>query len=229
MEMKGGSFNGYPCGLWMLFHYLTVAAVERQQDPSQFWPYPAEFADTPSDELLSATRIMLAIRNLVDHFFRCEECREHFLQGYDRCDFGRCDIKANDYEALQLWLFNFHNGVTIRIIYEAYGLASTAASSSQIGEGMVNTKRSELRSDMEAYLWPNYDQCNMCYLHESPVVTEESANSLHFHTLPQSSSTDRISDVPTLTNEYSQVFKANDILAFLKESYFVKARVIETN
>lgn len=45
------------CGLWLLFHSLSVRVSDSE-----------------------STEAFLAIRGFVDHFFKCQECREHFLQ-----------------------------------------------------------------------------------------------------------------------------------------------------
>jgi hypothetical protein len=45
------------CGLWLLFHSLSVRVSDSESKDS-----------------------FLAIRGFVDHFFKCQECREHFLE-----------------------------------------------------------------------------------------------------------------------------------------------------
>jgi len=51
-------FGGYPCGLWQLWHTLTLAQGEEDEDP----------------------RVVLrAMVAYVRHFFSCRECSEHFL------------------------------------------------------------------------------------------------------------------------------------------------------
>ena len=44
------------------------------------------------------------------HFFGCEECRDHFLEMYDACRYGRCDADAD----ASLWLWRAHNVVNAR-------------------------------------------------------------------------------------------------------------------
>jgi hypothetical protein len=83
VEAKGGSSPGgagrhitvgYTCGLWTLFHMVTLAAPRAGLTPRE------------------ATG---AIRNYVEHFFGCAHCRDHFLALYDGCDFGRCDVAVD--------------------------------------------------------------------------------------------------------------------------------------
>ena len=51
-------FGGYPCGLWQLWHTLTLAQGEEEDDP----------------------RVVLrAMVAYVRHFFSCRECSDHFL------------------------------------------------------------------------------------------------------------------------------------------------------
>ena len=42
--------------------------------------------------------------------FGCEECRNHFLEMYDACRYGRCDADAD----ASLWLWRAHNVVNAR-------------------------------------------------------------------------------------------------------------------
>jgi len=65
--------SGYTCGLWTLFHMLTMGAPRAGLSPG-------------------AT--MAAIRTYVEHFFGCAHCRDHFLSMYDSCAHGRCEIDA---------------------------------------------------------------------------------------------------------------------------------------
>ena len=44
--------------------------------------------------------------------------RAHFLESFDGCEYGRCNVQPYDYGGLQYWLFEFHNGVTRRIYKE---------------------------------------------------------------------------------------------------------------
>jgi hypothetical protein len=125
-ELFGSSRTGYTCGLWMLFHYLTVA--------SQHAPVPPP---------LNTHDVMGLIRLIVEKLFHCRTCRspslsplclplsprDHFLHMYDQCLHGRCDISPSDPQQLQvcqpvlsrsscpqIWLWSAHNDATLRIL-----------------------------------------------------------------------------------------------------------------
>ncbi|NXQ79824.1 QSOX1 oxidase, partial [Nyctibius grandis] len=85
-------FRGYPCGLWTVFHLLTVQAAQSGLDKE----LPLEVLNT--------------MRCYVRHFFGCQECAEHFeamaAQSMDRVA-GR--------EEAVLWLWSHHNEVNARL------------------------------------------------------------------------------------------------------------------
>ena len=59
-----------------------------------------------------------------DSFFGCEECRNHFLEMYDACRYGRCDADAD----ASLWLCRAHNVVNARThghVQDGYITANT--------------------------------------------------------------------------------------------------------
>ncbi len=47
---------------------------------------------------------MEQIKNIVKYFFMCKHCQEHFLRAYDECWLGRCEVGAEDFGALQVYL-----------------------------------------------------------------------------------------------------------------------------
>lgn len=89
------------------------------------------------------------IRDYVENFFGCSQCRSHFLAMYDNCTFGRCSISDSDVsnELLVLWLWQLHNSVNVRVGMES------AASKSQ----------SFTWQDYQDKLWPNERDCSACW------------------------------------------------------------------
>jgi len=77
MDTPGPSV-GYTCGLWELFHVISVGVAERAT-PSN---------NAPINNPFMAGETM---REFVANFFPCAECQIHFLQMYDGCMFKRCD------------------------------------------------------------------------------------------------------------------------------------------
>lgn len=85
------------CALWRVLHIFATGLGGKPYIP--FEPKEA----------------MEAIRVLVDKFFSCTECRQHFLQHFDGCDFGRCESSNPSWKQTTLWLWRFHNAVSARV------------------------------------------------------------------------------------------------------------------
>ena len=59
---------------------------------------------------------MNAIYTFVDNFFSCRECRDHFIEMYDNCEYDRCKIDENsNNKEIALWLWRIHNNVNRRV------------------------------------------------------------------------------------------------------------------
>lgn len=82
----------FPCGLWTLFHYLTVQAAEN------------ELSTDPLE-------ILHAIHGYVKYFFGCTECSNHFQQMATANKIW--SVPSKD-EAV-LWLWSAHNEVNKRL------------------------------------------------------------------------------------------------------------------
>lgn len=89
-------YRGYPCGLWTLFHTLTVNYAIADEE------------DTPVDE---PKKILTAMHGYIKNFFGCSDCTEHFLRMADENKLF--DIETTD-EAV-LWLWRAHNQVNRRL------------------------------------------------------------------------------------------------------------------
>lgn len=87
--------RGYTCGLWMLFHSLSVRMPER--DGSQ-----------------SGQEWLDIIRGFVQHFFQCGDCAKHFLEYANKSDARSIDSKRDGV----LWLWKTHNLVNDRLSRE---------------------------------------------------------------------------------------------------------------
>lgn len=84
-------YRGYTCGLWTLFHVLTVNAARK-----------------PGYE---APHVLRAMHGYVKHFFGCTECSQHFQAMAARNRLF--DVKENDKAVLWLWIS--HNEVNLRL------------------------------------------------------------------------------------------------------------------
>jgi hypothetical protein len=119
---------GYTCGLWTLFHILSVQSGFQGTSP---------------------VVTMEAVRGFVESFFGCAACRSHFLDSYENCRHGRCDITESDVDnrALVLWLWRLHNAVNLRVGMEAGGTAGRT------------------RGNYTELLWPSVSACPACWDH----------------------------------------------------------------
>lgn len=91
-EGSNPMYRRYPCGLWTLFHTLTVQAALKQQST------------------FNGVQILEAIAGYVKHFFGCTDCSEHFMQ-------MAATIKNNvsTVDDAVLWLWSAHNLVNQRL------------------------------------------------------------------------------------------------------------------
>ncbi|XP_033477827.1 sulfhydryl oxidase 1 [Epinephelus lanceolatus] len=81
----------YPCGMWTLFHVLTVQAKN---------------AGTGRD----SQEVLNAMRNYVHNFFGCRACAEHF-ESMARESL----VEVNTWSSAVLWLWSRHNQVNSRL------------------------------------------------------------------------------------------------------------------
>ena len=140
---RGDSSMGYTCGLWELFHIMTVGLVEYNH-----------MVPTNDDSPFYRTGdVALTLRNFIDHFFGCEVCKLHFIGSFDSCAFSGCRRlvhhvgEMRDWIQLPMWLFEFHNGVNVRLMKEKAER-----------EGRVPTPADEI-----AVQWPPRKDCPMCW------------------------------------------------------------------
>jgi len=86
-------FGGYSCGLWMLWHQLTVGQYdEGQGDPRE---------------------VLQAMKNYVANFFSCRECANHFMRMIKNGSSIENEIKS--YKDAVLFLWTKHNEVNMRL------------------------------------------------------------------------------------------------------------------
>lgn len=140
---KGIPGMGYTCGLWGLFHIMTVGVVE--------WNMMLD--DEQVEMVLSPVGAANVLRDFIANFFGCEVCRSNFLASFDDCAFERCNrLTENDldYEhwiQLPIWLHDTHNGVNMRLTREA-----------------AKREGSDLDSVYEtSSQWPSQQVCPKCW------------------------------------------------------------------
>lgn len=95
----------------------------------------------------------VVLRNFIENFFGCEVCRVHFLAGFDGCAYDGCKRlidhvgSLSDWMEFPLWLYEFHNGVNLRLMKEKAER-----------EGRIPTPEDEI-----AVQWPSRNDCPMCW------------------------------------------------------------------
>jgi thiol-disulfide isomerase/thioredoxin len=135
--------TGYTCGLWELFHIITIGTVEWNS-----W--------ATNDQMLKTPQVAESLRSYIEHFFQCDECRSNFLAEYDNCGYDRCNRlvdhtlkggNVREWMELPLWLYETHNGVNARLRRERFKIPEE------------NEKTTEIE-----VLWPPVENCKPCWL-----------------------------------------------------------------
>lgn len=93
------SYRGYPCGLWTMFHMLTVNfALERHKDVTR------ALSRDPA-------AVLRAMYDYIRNFFGCADCAAHFVEMANKNKIF--NVRSKD-EAV-LWLWRAHNQVNARL------------------------------------------------------------------------------------------------------------------
>jgi len=132
---------GFTCGLWQLFHVMSVGVVE----------YNRHNNDAP----IATGHASETLRNYIDHFFQCDVCRMNFLSTYDSCAFDGChrlsespSLSEQEWREFPLWLWETHNDVNVRLL----------------GERLEQNKLDKPnRWESQQARWPNLFTCPNCW------------------------------------------------------------------
>ena len=92
---KGNKAGGYTCGLWELFHIMTVGVVE--------W----NLVSSSTKTIQGLDHAAQTLRNFIFHFFGCDVCRHNFVTSFDNCARDRCHrLRDKMYERKgKFWIF----------------------------------------------------------------------------------------------------------------------------
>jgi len=86
-------YGGYPCGLWSLWHSLTISqAAAHIGDPRE---------------------VLKAMQGFIEHFFGCRECARHFQQAIQDGQAIKEEVETHDDAVLFLW--KVHNKANMRL------------------------------------------------------------------------------------------------------------------
>lgn len=134
---------GYTCGLWELFHVVTVGVVDFNR------------ASVFAENRLATESVARMIRDYVDRFFGCEICRHHFVTDFDACALNRCERllwnvtgEESDWIELPLWLFEMHNSVNVRL---------------QVEKAVREHQPKPNFDDEIRATWPPFEDCPRCW------------------------------------------------------------------
>lgn len=107
--------EAFVCGAWELFHILSVGLMEwnKLQPPG-----------SNGRMGINANECSGTLRDFIYYFYPCDTCRESFISDYDKCAADRCNrishiLMETVYRELPLWLWDYHNFVTERIVNES--------------------------------------------------------------------------------------------------------------
>ncbi|XP_044264214.1 sulfhydryl oxidase 1 [Tribolium madens] len=97
LACRGSSpaFRGYPCGLWKLFHFLTVNSAEQNVNNRRADPL----------------EVLNVMHGYVKNFFGCHDCSQHFQEMALRREMHN----VSSLDSSVMWLWMAHNEVNKRL------------------------------------------------------------------------------------------------------------------
>lgn len=144
-----GVVASFSCGLWCLFHIVSVGVPERHA------------AVLGHRHRVSTQHALETTLNYIKFFFWwCPQCREQALQLHHSCAFNSCrrfrqrNKKSEkqppmlSWQEFPIWLWQFHNDINEKLMAkEAYKLYG----------------RRPHKAELERARWPPRDACLLCY------------------------------------------------------------------
>lgn len=115
VDPKYVTCDGSTCVIWTILHVAVTAAAARGVSGRPLLQDGSVHRKDSVHEFPDTSDCMHFVRQFVDAFLNCNACRSHFLEDFDSCEYGRCEIKPGDWRALVLWLWRAHNAVSLRV------------------------------------------------------------------------------------------------------------------
>jgi hypothetical protein len=139
---RGNEGLGYSCGLWSLFHIVSIGVIERHR------------AVLGARDQISTSFVAKTLKDYIEHFFGCETCRQYFIGMYDDCGFNHCKRfkqpkklpPPESWNQFALWLFEVHNDVNLKVL---------EAEASRKGRALS-------KQEKEESAWPSRELCLDC-------------------------------------------------------------------
>lgn len=161
---KSGTFT---CGFWKLLHIATIGVAEHRGG-----------LNLVETGLLSSNARMFSPMEAADsiygymkHFFPCDDCSDHFVRQYEDCEMNRrCDrlvedavsARDEDWKELGMWLWEFHNTVSVRLLNEKSDEKRKSKQRSMFFKEKAGPGKANRQDEIKA-LWPTLDGCIVCY------------------------------------------------------------------
>lgn len=104
----------YTCGLWKLFHIISVGVAEQHQRV------------LGEKSRISMRHIAFVYQYFVQHFVVGEEFQKEFLEKFENCAYDRCSrlepyrLTSASWQQLALWLWELHNGLSVELLKQRY-------------------------------------------------------------------------------------------------------------
>jgi hypothetical protein len=166
---KSCTFNkkgpiGFSCGFWKLMHVVSVGVAEHRGG--------LNLVDSgmvsPATKIFSPIEAADTLRNYIEHFFTCAPCKNNFLKHYDDCENNRrCDRLSSededattaDWKEFPVWLWEVHNEVSVRIVKQKVAKLGRIGLP---GSASATSPHVSLNDEVRV-VWPNIDNCFMCF------------------------------------------------------------------
>ena len=173
---KGKPGEGYTCGLWELFHTMSIGYVQWNMNEQSAITKQRKNTEMHTARIISTADAAERLKGYIEHFFGCDECRKHFLLMYEGCHFGRCErlnsdidvnvnvnVNANvdSWKQFPLWLWETHNDVNVRLMHEARARLGAGTSSGKSNEG--KSEEVVLLEQEQEARWPSKKDCPKCW------------------------------------------------------------------
>eukprot|EP00927_Polykrikos_kofoidii_P035562 TRINITY_DN30119_c0_g1_i1.p1 TRINITY_DN30119_c0_g1~~TRINITY_DN30119_c0_g1_i1.p1 ORF type:complete len:720 (+),score=118.09 TRINITY_DN30119_c0_g1_i1:56-2215(+) len=174
------------CAIWTIMHIVITARAVRgatDDDLKGESPTQTKFGLTIKD-------CMAWVRDFVDAFLSCGPCKTSFLQEFDACAYGRCDLAADDWRGLSLWMWRHHNAVSLSV-----------------------AKKTRISADRR---WPMYVDCPSCW--DQKLVLEGTNRRLDIVPLTEAATTPAINAIFTV-EQLDSAFETTNVFWFLVNVY----------
>ena len=137
---KSDERAGYSCGLWSLFHIVSIGVIERHR------------AVLGARDQVTTKFVAKTVRDYVEHFFDCEVCREYYIEMFDNCGFKHCRRfrqpqklpPPESWTEFATWLWEVHNDVNLKVMQAE------------------SHRNNDKKHKFESSAWPTVDECPTC-------------------------------------------------------------------